>query len=303
MEVVPARHLLRGVGTRGSELPHPGPRNMARKDGLQQVPQVGRHGGGGRAPARAPALVDRGPEEVRVHQDAVELLPHPCQGMSLRNQRGEHGHQRRPFPHARLGDELEHETAVQAELDVFRRHPLDAFAVHVGRFHPAAEGEAGKETDLLGRIPAAHIERRIGLREPLFLRLAQGLTEGELVLGHVGKDVVRRSVHDAHDAPDPVAHEAFLQDLDDGDASADRGLELELHAVGGGQGNQLPAVGGEQGLVRRDDVLLARQRLTDEREGSIHATGELHHDGHAGIVQDLPPPAHQPCARADGTRP
>ena len=114
-------------------------------------------------------------------------------------------------------------------FEVLDADAADAFRVHRVRIEPDAERERGQNGELVRRVDAFDVERRIGFRIPERLRVGQRLRK-VVTRGHLREDVVRRAVDDSGDPVDRVAGEPFSQRLDDRNAAGDRAFETDADA-------------------------------------------------------------------------
>ena len=172
------------------------------------------------------------------------------------------------------------------EGDVVGAEGADALAVHVGRGHLGAEDDAGHDGGLGGGVVALHVGPRVGLGVAQGLRLGQGVDVGGPAGGHAAEDVVGGAVDDAHDAPHRLAGQGLPQCPDDGDGTAHRRLEQQVHAAGAGRGRQFGTVRGDDLLVGGDDRLAGRHCRQQELPRRFMTADELHHHVDVGIRHD-----------------
>ena len=163
------------------------------------------------------------------------------------------------------------------------RDGLDALHVDLLEGDVGAEGEAGEQRELVGRVEAADVEAGIGLGIAHLLGLLEHLGERAMILLHLRQDEVAGAVEDAVDAADLVGGQRLAQRLDDGDAAGDRRLEVERDAVLLGELCQLEAVRGQQRLVGGDHVLAGAERRLDRRLGDAVTADQLDEDVYRGI--------------------
>ena len=154
------------------------------------------------------------------------------------------------------------------ERDVERGDAADALDMHrVERDRPA-ERQRGQDRQLVRRIDAVDVERRIGLRVAELLRIGEHFGELAAALAHLRQDVIAGAVQDAGNAQDAVAGETLAQRLDHRDAAGDRGLERQRHAALLRRGGERGAMHGEHRLVGGDHRLAGGdRRLTSARAG------------------------------------
>ena len=137
---------------------------------------------------------------------------------------------------------------------------------------------AGVETlDVGGRVT-------FGIAESL--RLGEGGGVGHLLFGHLGEDVVRRPVDDAHHPRDRFAAQALAQRPHDRDPAGHGGLEEQIDADLFGDFEELDADVGEQLLVGGDHRLAGSEGGQDQLAGRFDAADHLDHDVDIGITDD-----------------
>ena len=248
-----------------------------------RVDQVAEHRARRRHPARAPAVEHELTDRLALYEHRVERVPH-------RRQRVRDGDHRRMDPYGdpvadelRDGQELHHVAEPRRERDVHRRHPGDAFAVHVARHHLAAEGDGGEDRGLGPGIEALHVGSGVPLRVPQALGLGQRLGVGRALFGHPGEDVVRGAVDDAHHPADALACQRLAQRPDQGDPTRHRRLVEQVEACVRGRLEQLAPDVGEQLLVGGDDRFSGLEGLEDQHAGRLDAADYLHHHLDLGV--------------------
>ncbi len=94
------------------------------------------------------------------------------------------------------------------------------------------------------------------------------------------QNLFRRPVDDAHNLRDPVARERLAQTVHDGDGAGDGGLVVEVRARRRRGGVELGAMGGEEGLVARDDARSRLEGPQDEGPRRLDAADELDDEIH-----------------------
>ncbi len=176
------------------------------------------------------------------------------------------------------GQQLDDEAHLLGGRDVLRRDLRDALAVDVVERHPSVEGQLGEDRRLRGRVVTLDVGRRIrlGVAERLGLR-EDGRVVGALLV-HLGEDEVRGAVDDAEHLGDLVAGERLAQRPQQRDGSGDGGLEVQVDAVARGRLVEGGAVGGQQGLVGRDDARAGGHGRQDQRAGRLDAAHHLDDD-------------------------
>ena len=191
-------------------------------------------------------------------------------------------------PVRRLGDRQELDPVAQLPRvgDLLGADPGDALGVDLLQLHPAPEGERGEDLELVGRVDALDVQRRVRLGVPGRLRFAEGLGEVAPLLGHPRQDVVRRPVDDAVERDEAVGGQAVAEGPDDRHPAGHRGLEAEQHPAAPGRLEQLRPVGGHQRLVGRDHVLAGGDRPEDERPGRLEPADQLDDDRGPRVGED-----------------
>ena len=200
----------------------------------------------------------------------------------------------------RQRQQLDDVTHVVGGFQIKRGDVADALGEHVVDLHAAVERDGGQDGDLRRRIEAVDVGGGVGLGEALRLRLGERVVVGHVVLDHAREHVVGGAVDDAHDRGDLVGDERVLQRVDDGDAAADRRLEGDLAVRLARGAHDLLAVGGHDGLVRRDDVLAGRKRAQDDLARRRGAADELDHDVDLGVGHHLVPVGGEDAAEPAG---
>ena len=132
---------------------------------------------------------------------------------------------------------------------------------------------------------AVNVVSGIGFRIAFLLRLGERLLEADALVGHLGEDVVRRAVDDAHQLVDALGGEGHLQRTDDGDAAGDAGAVFQVHALLASLGAEGVALLGDQFLVGGDDVLAAPQGAPDIVARGIDAAHQLGDDLDFRVIQ------------------
>ena len=187
----------------------------------------------------------------------------------------------RPFSPFVAGDQLDHpqqfDRVAQFRGKFHVRPPdgTDALDVHLPRRNPKAVRQRGEDADLVLRIGAANVQRRIGLRVAQPLRLLQSRREVQALQFHPCQYIIAGAVDDAVKVCDAVAHKTLAQRLDDRDAPGDAGLVIEIGSELPGRGEQLRAVLEKERLVGRDHRFAQPQRRQDHRPGEGCAPDQL----------------------------
>ncbi len=132
-------------------------------------------------------------------------------------------------------------------------------------------------------VDAIDIERRIGLSEPLGLRVGEDGGERQVLGLHPRQDVIAGSIEDAVDAQDAVRRRAVTQRLDDRDAASDRRLILERNPLRLRQRGEVEAVVGKHRFVRGNERLAAFERRPRQYERRAVAAAD-HLDDDIDIV-------------------
>ena len=160
----------------------------------------------------------------------------------------------------------------------------DALDVDVVGHDPAAVGDRGDDRRLGRRVVPPDVGAGVGFGVAERLGFGQGRFVVGAVLGHLGEDVVGGAVDDAHHPGDVLAGQGLAQGTDEGDAPGDRGLEEKVDAVGVGDGEQLRALGRQQGLVGGDHRLAVGEGLGHQVVGGVDAAHELDDDVDGRVV-------------------
>ena len=106
-------------------------------------------------------------------------------------------------------------------------------ALHIDRVELCfrAEGKAGEQSQLVGGIETANVERWIGFRVALRLRFFEDVGELVSVSLHTREDVVAGPVENTVDAGDIVALQSLADGLDHGNAASNGTFEIQRHTV------------------------------------------------------------------------
>lgn len=113
----------------------------------------------------------------------------------------------------------------------------------------AAERERCEDTDLAAGVGAFDIGGRIAFGIAELLRCFQGFVKGRVVLCHLGKDIICRTVENAGNAVQLICGKTLVHGPDNRDAAADACLEQEFYAVLRRQLQKLRAAGRNELLV------------------------------------------------------
>ena len=222
-------------------------------------------------------------------EDCVESTAYAGERMSPRHHRRVNAHDDALLVVAELGhgEELDDEAHLLGGDDVLGRDTGDALAVDVIEMHTGVEREPGEDRGLRRRVVALDIGRGVGLGVPEGLRLGEDIGVVGAVLVHLGQDEVGGAVDDAEHAAHLVAGEALAQRAKEWHRPRDRGLEVEVDAVGLGGRVELGAVLREQRLVGGHDRGTRCHGCEDERAGRLDAAHHLDHDVRAASDQTV----------------
>ena len=164
----------------------------------------------------------------------------------------------------------------------------DAAGIDGGQRHRCAKGELRENGQLVGRISAVHVERRVGLGVTKSLRLGQSIGVTDVPCSFMlGEDEIAGAVEDALNGGDLVGRQASRQGGDDRDAAGDARLEADRtrRAAGRCRKSRHRAVASRR-LVRRDDVLARRQQSRARLAWQSRAADQFDPDFNRRIVQD-----------------
>ena len=159
--------------------------------------------------------------------------------------------------------------------EIAREKARDALAGDLVERHVAAEREAREKRELVRRVVAPDVARRVGLRVAEPLRLGENLVVGAPRLLHLREDEIARAVQDAGDRGHAVSREARAERSQDRNPSRDRGLDAEAGAFFARERLQRGPVPGEEHLVRRHDTLARVQRGADEAVRGLDSAEQL----------------------------
>ena len=241
----------------------------------------------GRLGAGAGAVIHRLPHGVAFHEDrihdAFDVRDQPARRYERRM------HAQLDAVGLALGDaqQLDAVAELLGVADVFARELRNAFDISGAELHRDAEADRGHDRELVRRVHAFDVERRIGLRVAAPLRFLQHVGEARAFVAHFGEDEIARAVDDAGDPFDAVRGQPFAQRLDDRYAAADGAFERHHDVLLLRGGENLVAVLREQRLVRGDDVLAVRDGFQDQLARNARAADQLDHDVDVAIRHDF----------------
>ena len=128
---------------------------------------------------------------------------------------------------------------------------VDSFDEDVALGDANVEGEAREDRQLLSRVAAGNIERRVRLGKAELLRLGQSLLIGPAVFGHLGEDEVAGAVDDADQRVDVVGDEALREGVDDRNPAAAACFKGDAGIVLAGQARTIRRRGRRAGFCWR----------------------------------------------------
>ncbi len=278
-DVVAGHQLGKGPdGEIGRIAPGEGPRPL--DEGPGGVQDIGHDGRGGRKRASAGPLEEDPAAEVTLDLYGVEGAVHLGQQLLLGHQGRMHAHLHRGVLASGHGQELDGVAQLTGVAEIARRQP--AYALPRNVFGPDAgvEGQAGQDGQLVGGIVPVDVVGGVRLGVAKVLGLGQTSIEIQAISTHASEDVVSGAVDDGADAGYLVGGEIALKGRDDGDGGAHAGLIEDVHAVLGGQGQQLRAVLGHDLLVGGHHIAAMGERVCDELVSGVLAAQQLDDDVH-----------------------
>jgi hypothetical protein len=104
------------------------------------------------------------------------------------------------------GEQLDLVSEFASIPNIERRNRSDSLHMDPVEVYISPIGDGGENLKFVGGIQSIYIQGGIGLRVPFILRLPQGRGKISPLLRHLGKDVIGRSVDDAHHEEDPIGH-------------------------------------------------------------------------------------------------
>ena len=183
-------------------------------------------------------------------------------------------------------EQLDDVPELAGDGDVGGGDAADALVVDVAGDDRGAECDRGDDRRLGTGVEPLDVGGRIALGVAQPLRLAERDAVVGTLLGHLGEDVVGRSVDDAHHAADRFAPEALAQHADERDPAGDGSFEQQVDVALVGRCEQLGADVGEQLLVGGHDRLAGPQRGHDQPARRLDPTDHLDHEVDVGIDDD-----------------
>ena len=155
--------------------------------------------------------------------------------------------------------------------------------VDVAGHHYRTEGDGGDDGGLGPGVEPLDVRGGVALGIAQALGLAQGFGVAHTALGHLGEDVVGRSVDDPHDPLYRFSRQRLPEGPDEGDGPGDGRLEQQIDAGVVGRLKEFRAVVGQQLLVARHDRLALRDGVMQQAAGRLDPADDLHHDVDLGI--------------------
>ena len=183
--------------------------------------------------------------------------------------------------------EFEAVAELLAVRDVVLRDRRDPFAEYLGEGNLRVEGERREDGELIGRIEAFDVGRRVGLRIAERLCFLENVRIVCSVVGHLGEDVVGRPVDDAHHGGNMVGLHTVEEGADDGDAAYTACLEIEPCVVALGGSFKFMGILADELLVGGNDGLARVQRVKHKFARLADAAHDFHNDVDVGIGDDF----------------
>jgi len=138
----------------------------------------------------------------------------------------------------------------------------------------------------VGAVGTVDIQCRVGFGIALFLRLRKRLAEVQVVLCHVGQDVVACAVEYAVDRVDTVGRQSRSQREHYRNAAGAARLKGDAFFRLARRGEQLGAMLGKQGLVGGNDVFAGGKHLQQQIFGDRGAAYKLHGDIDGVVIKE-----------------
>ena len=182
----------------------------------------------------------------------------PASRSSAEQLHGTHLRRDAPALAARPSDELQASARRPRFNGARSGRGRDALPIDGVRRDAGAEQDIGERRRLRGRVPAVHVERRIGLGDAPRLHLRQRRRE-RLSLFHGSEDEVGRAVHHAAKAGDGDGRERLPHQVEHRDSVHHRALEEEPAIGAPGRTCQLSVRKRDRPFIRGDDVRAARE--------------------------------------------
>ena len=162
-----------------------------------------------------------------------------------------------------------------------------------GTFQADAEGDVGRQDQLVPGVDAIHIGGGVGLGIAQLLGLLQRLAVVKTQPGHGVENIVAGAVHDAADEIDFLHPADPLQLRKPADAAAHCSGAAQAHALLLCQRQQFIIKGSHQSLVGGDHVLARLDAGADKLIGRMQSAHGFHHGINGFILQDgLKIPGH-----------
>src|SRR5580698_9651546 len=161
-------------------------------------------------------------------------------------------------------DMLDDKTELPGCFYVVRRNIANPLDLNRVRPQLCAKGEFSEYLQLLRRIVAIDVKRRIRFREASGLRLAQRFLEVDAILGHARENVIAGPVENPAKFLDAVPDQARPQRSNDRNASANTAFESQADFLRFRCFHQSEPVQCKQLLVAADHMFAAGKRPFDE---------------------------------------
>ena len=258
----------------------------AAADGPRQVDQVADDRRRGGPASRALPDQQHLAHEVALDEDGVVGALDLGERMVERHHRRVHARFHASRVALRMGDELDCIPELSRVTEVDWVDPFDALSIDVVRVDRDLVRDRAEDGELVRGVEAADIVGGVRLRVAGRLRLTHGVLERQLLIRHPAEDVVGRAVDHGRHALDPVGLQVGPEGADQRDAAADRGLEVDVDVLLGGQAQQLRAVVGHHDLVGRHHVLAGPDRPLEIRMHRLVAARHLDEDLDRRIVEE-----------------
>ena len=152
----------------------------------------------------------------------------------------------------------------------------------------------------MGGVPAVDVQGRVFFREAQLLGLGQGVCVIGPVFPHGGKNIVGRSVNNAHNGIDVVANQGILQALDNGDAAAGGRFEINGGAHFRGKLENLRSVLGQKSFVPRNDGLAGPEGQRHQVVSLARPSNQLNNDVYFRVIDQILPIIRQQFPGNDG---
>ena len=189
--------------------------------------------------------------------------------VQIQSRRAQFGHGEQANAIAELG----------SVTQIGRVDSINAAASNLAPAWTNAESQLRENRQLLHRVAAIDIHRRIGFGVAAALGVGQGGGIARAAIFHLREDEIAGAVQDAVDRNDLIRGQTLIDVGNDRNSAGHGRLECDRAICFPSGFEQFRAMLGQKGLVGRDDVFAARQQFEHDRAGRFQSANQMGHDG------------------------